>query len=81
MQIQADQLGIPVERPGDRETTALGAAYLAGLAEGVWNSLDDVTTMRSVERIFEPNTEFKFLADIAHSRWREGLRRVSPNCP
>ena len=41
LQMQADQLGVPVRRPVDQETTALGAAYLAGLAEGVWPSLDD----------------------------------------
>lgn len=43
LQLQADQLGVTVERPMVRETTALGAAYLAGLAEGVWSSLDDIT--------------------------------------
>lgn len=43
LQLQADQLGVTVERPVVRETTALGAAYLAGLAEGVWSSLDDIT--------------------------------------
>ena len=42
LQLQADQLGVTVRRPVDQETTALGAAYLAGLAEGVWGSLDDV---------------------------------------
>ena len=40
LQIQADQLGVPVRRPVDQETTALGAAFLAGLAEGVWPDLD-----------------------------------------
>jgi glycerol kinase len=43
LQRQADQLGVTVQRPRVLETTALGAAYLAGLAEGVWSSLDDIT--------------------------------------
>ena len=42
LQLQADQLQVPVARPVIQETTALGAAYLAGLAEGVWASTDDV---------------------------------------
>ena len=42
LQLQADQLQVPVARPVVQETTALGAAYLAGLAEGVWSSLDEV---------------------------------------
>src|SRR5437762_12450006 len=42
LQLQADQLQVPVTRPVVQETTALGAAYLAGLAEGVWGSLDDL---------------------------------------
>ena len=42
LQLQADQLGVPVSRTACQETTALGAAYLAGLAEGVWDSPDDV---------------------------------------
>ena len=80
MQIQADQLGIPVERPLDRETTAVGAALLAGLAEGVWSSLDDVAATRRIERRFEPNGEFKFFSDLAHQQWRAALRRVTPTC-
>ena len=42
LQLQADQLGVPVARPVVQETTALGAAYLAGLAEGVWSDLDEI---------------------------------------
>lgn len=81
MQIQADQLGITVERPVDRETTAVGAALLAGLAEGVWNSLDDAAATRRIDRSFQPNTEMKIFADIAHTQWRAALRRVTPRCP
>ena len=77
MQIQADQLGITVERPVDRETTAVGAALLAGLAEGVWSSLADAASTRSIDRQFSPNTEFKFFSDLAHSQWRAALARVT----
>lgn len=81
MQIQADQLGIVVERPADRETTAVGAALLAGLAEGVWATPNEAAASRRIDRRFEPNTELKVFADIAHSQWRDGVRRVTPNCP
>ena len=77
MQMQADQLGIVVERPIDRETTAQGAAFLAGLAEGVWSSLDEIAAARHVDREFEPNEELRVFADIAHEQWLAGLRRVT----
>jgi len=54
MQFQADILGSPIVRPADIETTALGAAYLAGLAAGVYKSLDDVAKFWKAERVFEP---------------------------
>ena len=77
MQIQADQLGITVERPVDRETTAVGAALLAGLAEGVWSSLVVAAAVRRIDQRFQPNTEFKFFSDLAHSQWRSALARVT----
>ncbi len=80
MQIQADQLGIVVERPVDRETTAVGAALLAGLAEGVWGSPEAAAASRRIDRRFEPNPELKIFADITHGQWREGVRRVTLNC-
>ena len=80
MQIQADQLGIIVERPVDRETTAVGAALLAGLAEGVWSSFEDVTSTRHVDRRFEPNLDFKLFSDLAYDQWRNALRRVTAKC-
>jgi glycerol kinase len=55
MQIQADVLGIPVERPVVRETTALGAALLAGLATGFYAGPETVAAARRVERRFEPS--------------------------
>lgn len=55
MQFQADILGIPVVRPVNTETTAAGAAFLAGLAVGFWPSVDDLAEMWQRERTFEPN--------------------------
>src|SRR5205085_10021715 len=55
MQFQADILGAAVVRPKVTETTALGAAYLAGLATGYWKSADDVKSNWEIERRFEPN--------------------------
>ncbi|MBC7264571.1 MAG: glycerol kinase GlpK [Chloroflexi bacterium] len=54
MQLQADILGVPVVRPVVNETTALGAAYAAGLATGLWANLDELRTNWSVDRIFQP---------------------------
>jgi glycerol kinase len=54
LQIQADILGAAVERPAVTETTALGAAYLAGLATGVWKSTDELSHQWKTDRIFEP---------------------------
>jgi glycerol kinase len=54
MQFQADLLGVPVARPAVTETTALGAAYLAGLATGFWKTTDDLAKQYRVERRFEP---------------------------
>jgi glycerol kinase len=75
MQFQADILGAPVVRPKVTETTALGAAYLAGLAVGYWKSTDDVKTNWEIERRFEPHMS---AGDRAHrrSRWNEALQRA-----
>jgi glycerol kinase len=54
MQFQADLLGVPVVRPKIAETTALGAAYLAGLAVGYWRDTGDVVANWQVDRRFEP---------------------------
>jgi len=54
MQIQADVLGVPVQRPAVTETTALGAAYLAGLAVGFWRDTDALADQWTLERTFEP---------------------------
>ena len=57
MQFQSDILACDVHRPKCIETTALGAAYLAGLAVGYWKSLDDIRTNWAIDRIFEPQME------------------------
>ncbi|QYR21466.1 glycerol kinase GlpK [Paenibacillus sp. sptzw28] len=54
MQFQSDLLGVPVERPVINESTALGAAYLAGLAVGFWESREQIARLRQVERLFRP---------------------------
>jgi glycerol kinase len=55
-QTQADQLGVVVRRPAIQETTALGAAFLAGLAEGVWSSADEIAASWQLDAEFEPKT-------------------------
>jgi glycerol kinase len=57
MQFQADLLGVPVVRPADTETTALGAAYLAGLGTGYWKGVGEIAAKRAVERTFEPTMD------------------------
>ncbi len=71
---QADQLGVPVQRPTDQETTALGAAYLAGLAEGVWASVDEVGEQWGLEAEFIP-TDDRAVADALHSQWLRAVER------
>jgi glycerol kinase len=74
MQFQADILQVPVVRPKVIETTALGAAYLAGLATGFWKNHDDVTRAWQTDRVFAPQ---KSADEAAHrrSRWKEALQR------
>jgi glycerol kinase len=74
LQMQADQLGVVVRRSADQETTALGAAYLAGLAEGIWTSLDEVAAAWQQDAKFSP-IEDRAAADIAHQLWLSGVER------
>jgi glycerol kinase len=74
-QVQADQLGVPVERPTVVETTALGAAFLAGLGSGVWSSTDDLRETWDLDRRFEPAVD-RATADGAHARWRDAVERA-----
>jgi glycerol kinase len=73
-QFQADQLGVTVKRPVDQETTALGAAYLAGLAEGVWATTEDVGTQWALEAEFSPG-EDRTIPDLLHSQWLRAVER------
>lgn len=75
LQLQADQLGVPVARPRVQETTALGAAYLAGLAEGVWGSLDDITANWQLDVQAHPQAD-RAVADGAHEQWTRALERA-----
>jgi glycerol kinase len=74
LQLQADQLQVPVARPRVQETTALGAAYLAGLAEGVWSSLDEVAAQWAVDVAVAPATSAA-AADALHARWLDAVER------
>lgn len=75
LQFQADILGLPVVRPTVLETTALGTAYMAGLASGLWNSLDDVHAIWRADRIFEPAMS-RNAAEHRRARWLEALSRA-----
>lgn len=75
MQFQADLLGIPVVRPQVTETTALGAAYLAGLAVGVWRDLDELAAQWQVERRFLPTME-RARAEELMQRWERAVRQA-----
>jgi glycerol kinase len=72
---QADQLGVTVVRPVDQETTALGAAFLAGLAEGVWSDVDAIAERWSAEATFEPTPD-RAVADALHTQWRRAVERA-----
>jgi glycerol kinase len=74
LQLQADQLGVPVARPVVQETTALGAAFLAGLTEGVWGSTADVVDAWRLDARREPATD-RTTADARHARWLSAVER------
>jgi glycerol kinase len=71
MQMQADQLQVPVERPVVAETTALGAAFLAGLATGVWSSTAELAATWQLDRRFTPGPR----QEAAYACWREAVHR------
>jgi glycerol kinase len=74
LQLQADQLQITVARPKITETTALGAAYAAGLAEGVWSSVHDISSAWQQDAVFTPTVEAA-VADIGHGEWLRAVER------
>jgi glycerol kinase len=75
MQFQSDMIGAPVVRPQITETTALGAAYLAGLAVGFWKSSDEIARQWRVERRFEPAIPAARVREL-RGRWTEALERA-----
>jgi glycerol kinase len=72
MQLQADQIQRPAERPVVAETTALGAAFLAGLATGVWSSRAELAATWHLDRRFTPGPR----DDDAHARWRSAVEQT-----
>lgn len=75
MQFQADLLGIPVVRPAVTETTALGAAYLAGLATGVYRSTDELSALWQAEHRFEPAMSRQHAAELM-TRWEHAVQQT-----
>ncbi len=74
LQLVADQTRLPVRRPASVETTALGAATLAGLAEGVWGSLDDLAALWTEDKAFGPLAPVSE-TEPAHEAWLRALDR------
>lgn len=75
MQFQADIMDRPLRRPMIRETTALGAAYLAGLSTGVWSSLEDIRGSWTLDRLYKPDMEAEQRLCLL-SGWHEAVERV-----
>ena len=78
MQFQADILGTRVVRPQMVETTAMGAAYLAGLAVGYWSSIDEIRKQWQVDRVFEPSWEEEKV-QAAKQGWEDAVKRTLHN--
>ena len=74
MQNQADLLGVPVVRPKNVETTALGAAFLAGLGAGIWASQADLVEVWQIERVFEPQIS-RDERDSRYATWQRAIER------
>jgi glycerol kinase len=75
-QLQADLLGVPVERPRIVETTALGAAFMAGLGTGVWESTDDLRSSWQLDRAFSPDPAKAETMAAAYALWQKGVERA-----
>ena len=75
MQFQSDILRCPIDRPAMVETTALGAAFLAGLCSGVWNGIDDITKIRESEHVFHPKMAPETAAEYC-AHWRRAVERA-----
>ncbi|HET7346615.1 MAG TPA: FGGY-family carbohydrate kinase, partial [Acidobacteriaceae bacterium] len=74
MQFQADLLGIPVHRPAVLESTAQGAAYLAGLATGFWSGVEEIAKTRA-DKVFGPAADRTGI-DRHYARWRDAVERA-----
>jgi glycerol kinase len=75
MQLQANLLGLPIERSAIAETTALGAAFLAGLAVGVWDDLHKLKDLRRVDRVFRPAMTANVRAEMRRG-WKRAVQRA-----
>jgi len=75
MQLQADLLGLPIERSAIAETTALGSAFLAGLAVGTWEDLDELKSLRKVNRVFRPAMTVDVRAAMRRD-WKRAVQRA-----
>lgn len=75
MQFQSDILGVPVHRPEVIETTALGAAYLAGLAVGFWESKEEIAKKWNIDKAFNPEMEEEKKA-LLYGGWKEAVNRA-----
>jgi glycerol kinase len=75
MQFQADLLQRPVRRPALLESTAMGAAYLAGLAVNFWSGVDEIATLRGPDTVFEPKAAAKEM-EARQARWRDAVERT-----
>jgi len=76
MQFQADLLGVPVDRPKVIESTAAGAAFLAGLGVGLWKTGKDVEAARRPDRVFKPRMK-AHERDGLYAGWKDAVARVS----
>jgi glycerol kinase len=75
MQFQADLLQLPVRRPAILETTALGAAYLAGLATGFWKSTSEIADVKLADTVFKPKADAKAM-QARQARWKDAVSRA-----
>ncbi|MDA8017870.1 MAG: glycerol kinase GlpK [Thermoanaerobaculia bacterium] len=75
MQFQSDITGIPVDRPAIVETTAMGAAFLAGLATGLWSAPEELAHVRRKERRFEPRMDIEQRQEL-YKGWKQAVRRA-----
>jgi glycerol kinase len=74
MQLQADLLGVRVVRPKNAESTALGAAYLAGLGVGYWSNIEALAKQWETDRVFEPQMD-NSTRDKIRARWKRAVDR------